>query len=359
MPGSPPINESKMKAMRVAELTALRQFRLIDQTIADPGPGEVQARVQAVGICGSDLHAYAEGGIGGAGCLYPMVLGHEPAGVVQKVGAGVSGWSPGDPVALEPALYCYHCEPCLAGRHNLCANLRFLSSPGDPGFFREYVNLPAPNLLALPPHLDANQASLIEPLAVVLHSTRFGEPRPGETAAVFGAGPIGLLTVVVLKLSGASRVWSIDPVPARRELAKRLGADAAIDPESVDVVKQVLTDTARRGVDVVFDCAAKPGSIRQSIQVARAGGRVVFTGIPSELETPVDFHSWRRKELTFFAVRRSNHEGRQARDLLAAYPARFTPIITHSRPLDQIGAAFAQVERREDGVGKLVIRVDQ
>ena len=141
-----------MTAMRVAELIGLREFRLVERHIADPGPGEAQVRVQAVGVCGSDLHAYAEGGIGGKLNAYPMVLGHEPAGVVAKVGSGVSGWQPGDRAAFEPAMYCYHCEFCMSGHHNLCEKLRFLSSPGDPGFFREYVNLPAGNLLALPPY---------------------------------------------------------------------------------------------------------------------------------------------------------------------------------------------------------------
>lgn len=331
-----------MRRMRVAELAGPRQFRLVEEEIADPGPGEVQVRVQAVGICGSDMHAYAEGGIGGADCVYPMVLGHEPAGVVEKVGAGVTGWNPGDSAALEPALYCYHCEHCMRGRHNVCAKLRFLSSPGDPGFFREYVNLPSRNLLALPPNLDARQGSLIEPLAVVLHSLKFAQPKPGESAVVFGAGPIGLLTVAVLKLSGARRIWVVEPAPARRDLAKRLGADP-------------VDEAGQLGADMVFDCAAKPESVRQSVQVARAGGRVVFTGIPSEIETAINFHAWRRKELAFFQVRRSNHEGVQARDLLAAHPERFTPIITHTRPLEEIAAAFSQLERHEDGVGKLVL----
>jgi len=336
--------------MRVAELIGLRQFRLVERQIADPGPGEVQVRVQAVGVCGSDMHAYSEGGIGGKLCVYPMVLGHEPAGVVAKVGSGVSGWQPGDRAAFEPALYCYHCQFCMAGRHNVCENLRFLSSPGDPGFFREYVNLPARNLLALPPNLGANEGSLIEPLAVALHSMKFGQPKPGETAAVFGAGPIGLLTIAVLKLSGVSRVWAIDPVPARRELARQMGADSSLDPNAGDVARQIP------GVDVVFDCVAKRESVRQSIQVARSAGRVVFTGIPSEMESPIDFHTWRRKELALFQVRRSNHEGEQARDLLAAHLPCFAPLITHTRPLDQIGQAFAQLERYENGVGKIIIR---
>jgi L-iditol 2-dehydrogenase len=286
-----------------------------------------------------------------------MVLGHEPAGVIATLGAGVSGWQPGDAVACEPALYCYHCEYCMAGRHNVCANLRFLSSPEDPGFFRDYVNLPAGNLLALPANLGSTEGSLIEPLSVALHSLKFGQPKPGETAAVFGAGPIGLLTLAILKLSGASRVWVIEPVPARRELARQMGADAAIDPASVDAARQVLADTGNRGVDLVFDCAAKGASVRQSIEVARKAGRVVFTGIPQELETRIDFHVWRRKELALFQVRRSNHEGEQARDILSAHGARFKPLITHTRPLDQIDRAFEQLDRYEDGVGKLVIRL--
>src|SRR5262249_11502772 len=120
----------------VAELIAQRQFRLIQQPDPEPGPGEVLVRVGAVGICGSDLHSYAEGGIGDTPCAYPMVLGHEPAGTVVKAGAGVTGWTAGDRAALEPALYCYHCEFCRSGRYNICANIRFLSNNYYPGFFR-------------------------------------------------------------------------------------------------------------------------------------------------------------------------------------------------------------------------------
>src|SRR2546423_4019154 len=107
--------------MLVGELIAPRAFRLEEREIPEPGPGEVQVRVNAVGICGSDLHAYGEGAVGDTACQYPMVLGHEPSGTVVATGAGVTGWSPGDRAVLEPALYCYHCEFCRAGRYNICA----------------------------------------------------------------------------------------------------------------------------------------------------------------------------------------------------------------------------------------------
>ena len=114
--------------MKVAQLASLRRFELVDRPLLDPAPGELQVRVAAVGICGSDMHNYGEGGIGGAACQYPQVLGHEPSGVVVKAGAGVTGFSPGDRGSLEPSLFCYHCHYCMHGRHNLCPNMRFTSS---------------------------------------------------------------------------------------------------------------------------------------------------------------------------------------------------------------------------------------
>jgi L-iditol 2-dehydrogenase len=206
------------KPMRAAELIAPHQFRLTEMPIEDPGPGEVQVRVEAVGVCGSDLHAYAEGGVGSTPNVYPMVLGHEPAGRIVKTGAGVTGVSAGDRGALEPALYCYHCEFCLSGHHNVCANIRFLSNPHHPGFFRELINLPVANFLPIPAGMSFDEATLAEPLAIGLHSIRLASIGPGESVAVIGAGPIGLLTIAALRALGAGRIWAVEPLPHRREL---------------------------------------------------------------------------------------------------------------------------------------------
>jgi L-iditol 2-dehydrogenase len=344
---------------RTAELTGVRQFRLVERSIPDPGPGEVQVRVAAVGVCGSDLHSYSEGAVGDSPCVYPMVLGHEPAGVVVKTGTGVTGWSRGDRAALEPALYCYHCEFCRTGHHNVCANLRFMSNPEEPGFFREYLNLPARNLLALPENISVELGTLIEPLAVALHSMQFVAPGPGETAAVFGAGPIGLLTLIALKLAGAARVWVVDPVAHRLELARAAGAGAVIDPRSVDPVRQILQDTGNRGVDVAIDCAGKHDSINQCIHATRNAGRVVMTAIPSEVRVPVEFSPLRRKEIALFNVRRSNHESPDALAMLTSNARLFAPLITHTRRLEDISRAFSLVENYEDGVGKLLITLPE
>jgi L-iditol 2-dehydrogenase len=341
--------------MLTAELIAPREFRMAQQDIPEPGPGEVLVRADAVGICGSDLHAYSEGGVGDTRCQFPMVLGHEPAGTVIRTGAGVTGWSPGDRAALEPAIYCYHCEYCRTGHHNVCANVRFMSMPGDPGFFREFVTLPAKNLLGIPAHLSLELATVVEPLAVALHSMKFAAIRPGDTVAVFGAGPIGLLTVAAVKVAGAGRIWAIEPVAHRRELARHMGADAVIDPNEIDGARQIQSDTGGRGVDCAIDCAAKEQTTNQAIRASRNAGRVVVTGIHSDAIVPFEVSPMRRKELAIFNVRRSNHESEAALEMLVESPPWFAPLVTHTRPLESIADAFHIAETYCDGVGKMVV----
>src|SRR5579863_1633932 len=156
----------EVNSMRVAELIATGTFRLTEMPIEAPGPGEVQVRIEAVGVCGSDLHAYSEGAVGSTPNVYPMVLGHEPAGTILKTGPGVTGLEAGDRGALEPALYCYHCEFCLSGHHNVCTNIRFLSNPNLPGFFRERANLPVTNFRPILAGVSFEEATLAEPLAI-------------------------------------------------------------------------------------------------------------------------------------------------------------------------------------------------
>src|SRR3954449_646790 len=301
-------------SMPAAELIAPLTFRVTDMPIEDPGPGEVQVRVDAVGVCGSDLHAYSEGCVGSSPNVYPMVLGHEPAGTIVKTGAGVTGLDVGDRGALEPAIYCYHCEFCLSGHHNVCANIRFLSNPHHPGFFRELVNLPVANFLPIPSGMSAEEATLAEPLAIAIHSLRLASIQPGETVAVIGAGPIGLMTIAALRATGAGRIWSVEPIGHRRELARRIGADVVLQP--AEAAAEILRMTGQRGVDCAIDCAAGEETTGQAIRVTRNAGRVALTGIHATSSISLDGSAMRRKELTIFNVRRSNHETEEALDLL-------------------------------------------
>ncbi len=340
--------------MRAAELMAPLTFRLTEMPIEDPGPGEVQVRIEAVGVCGSDLHAYTEGAVGDTPNVYPMLLGHEPAGRIVKTGAGVTGLATGDRGALEPALYCYHCEFCLSGHHNVCANLRFLSNPHYPGFFRELVNLPVANFCPIPASMSFDEAALAEPLAVAIHSLRLASIRPGETVAVIGAGPIGLLTIAALRAAKAGRIWAVEPLPHRRELARGMGADAMIEPG--EAAKEILGGTAQRGVDCAIDCAAKEDTTSQAIQLTRNAGRVALTGIHAGASVTMDGSAMRRKELTLFNVRRSNHETEEALELLHAHPSWFRPLLTHIRAIERIDEAFAIANEYRDGVGKMTVR---
>jgi L-iditol 2-dehydrogenase len=344
----------KEDSMRAAELIAPLTFRLTDMPIEDPGPGEVQVRIEAVGVCGSDLHAFTEGAVGSTPNVYPMVLGHEPAGRIVKTGVGVTGLAAGDRGALEPALYCYHCESCLSGRHNVCANIRFLSNPHHPGFFRELVNLPVANFLPIPAGMSFNEAALAEPLAVAMHSLRLASIHPGETVAVIGAGPIGLLTIAALRAAQAGRIWAVEPLAHRRDLARGIGADAAIEPG--EAAEEILSGTGQRGVDCAIDCAAGEHTTSQAIQLTRSAGRVALTGIHSTPLVSMDGSAMRRKELTVFNVRRSNHETREALELLHAHAEWFRPLLTHTREIEHIDEAFALASQYRDGVGKMIVR---
>lgn len=217
------------------------------------------------------------------------------------------------------------------------------------------MNLPPSNLLAIPPEISLEMASLVEPLAVAVHSLKLSSPRKSDTVAVWGAGAIGLLTVASLKVAGVKRIWSVDPVAHRRDLALHLGADAAIDPAAVDVVKQIAADTGGRGVDLAIDCAAAADTVNEAFRVVCNAGRVVLTGIHSGRLIPFDTSHMRRKEVTLFNVRRSNDESPEALAMLVERPEWFAPMITHRRELENIGDAFDIAASYRDGVGKMVV----
>jgi L-iditol 2-dehydrogenase len=188
-----------------------------------------------------------------------------------------------------------------------------------------------------------------------MHSMKFAAVQKGETAVVFGAGPIGLLTLACLKVAGAGRVWAVEPVAHRREMARRMGAHEAIDPNQVDVVRQIHAETGGRGVDCAIDCATKEHTTNWAIGAVRNAGRVVITGIHSAALVPFEVSPMRRKELAIFNVRRSNDETAAALELLVSRAGWFAPLVTHTRRLDQIAEAFRLTENYEDGVGKMVI----
>lgn len=335
----------------------------------DPGHGEVTVRIRTVGVCGSDLHWYQDGRMGEIPAVYPQVLGHEPAGEVAAVGAGVNNsetgdvaghFSVGDRVVIEPTLTCGHCEFCLRGQHNHCVRGVFLGGPQAPGLFREYVTLPAGNCTRIPDGMDFGTATLAEPLAVMVHMLELIEIRAGDTVAVTGAGPIGMLCAAIAKASGAGRVFIADRLPHRLKLAMAMGADAAIDTRTgatiSSLVETVLDATRGRGADVVLEAAGSPETVNAAIRMARMGGTVMLIGIPGELHPRIDIHTAMMKELRLQTLKRSNHRTRQALDLLVEGRIP-TSLITHTLPLAQTPKAFEMLTNYSDGVGKAIIEL--
>jgi L-iditol 2-dehydrogenase len=320
----------------------------------EPGPGETLVRLRAVGICGSDMHWYKEGGIGQSKAQYPLVLGHEPAGEIVAVGKGVESVRIGQRVAVEPAITCGHCEFCLAGQHNNCVSSIFMGSAQLPGSFREFALAPERNVMPIPDSMSFVAATVLEPLAVILHILEMVDIGLGDTVAVMGAGPIGLLTAQVARVAGASRIFVADQVAHRRQLARELGADAVTETSKFGQL--VMDETRGRGVDVVVDAAAAPETINLSIAVARVGGQMVLIGIPSETELRVDLVGALVKELNIQTIRRSNHNSHGALELMRS--GRISDrIVTHRLPLAKTAEGFELLTEYADGVGKVVIEI--
>lgn len=323
---------------------------------ADPEHGEVAVRIRAVGVCGSDLHWYQDGRMGEFPAAFPQVLGHEPAGEVVAVGKGVQDFAVGDRVVMEPSLTCGHCEFCIKGHLNHCVKTIFMGGPQAPGMFREFVTLPAANCTHFSNELSYATATLAEPLAVMMHMLELIDIRVGDTVAVTGAGPIGMLCAAMARAAGASPVFIADRVKYRLKLALAMGADVAIDTTAQSLVETVLDATRGRGADLVMEAAGCAETMNAAIRMARMGGTVMQIGIFSELMPKIDIHTAMLKELDLKTLKRSNHRALEALRLLGTGKIP-TSLITHSLALAETPRAFDMLTHYTDGVGKAIIEI--
>lgn len=345
--------------MQALELVAPQRIELGEMPDPPaPKAGEVAVRIRAVGVCGSDMHFYLEECCAGTPAAYPMVLGHEPAGEVVAVGEGVEGLKAGDRVAVEPAISCGGCEFCRAGRRNLCERVEFMGGIQRPGLLREYAVAPAENILKVPDSMSFATAAMIEPVAVLLHAMNLAELRFGETVAVMGAGPIGLLAVEVAKLAGASAVVIGDKIPYRLERARALGADQVVDVSKDSIADAARDMTGGKGVHVVLDAAGKAASINAGIQSARAGGRMVVIGIPSQEDVAVNLWPALQAEVTVKVQKRNNGNDHAALELIEA--GKIDPvrsIVSHRFALEDGAKAFETMGAYADDVIKPLVEL--
>jgi L-iditol 2-dehydrogenase len=322
--------------MRVARLHGRGDLRLHDEERPQPGPGEVLVRVQAVGLCGSDIHWFAEGSVGEAGVTRPFVLGHEFGGVTQD----------GRTVAVDPAINCGYCTSCRNGHVNLCEAVRFAGDGCQDGALGEWIAWPERCVIPLPDSLTAADGAMLEPLGIALHAVDLAHLRTASTVGVFGCGPIGLLILQVARLSGARLVATeLASRPHRLEAARALGAEV-FTAEGGREGRAIRDAVGGGGLDVALEAAGDQGAVDAAVDAVRPGARVVLVGIPSEARTSFLAGTARRKGLTFALARRMGHVYPRAIQLVAGGRVDVRSLVSHRFPLDEVRTAFDVATRR-------------
>jgi L-iditol 2-dehydrogenase len=329
--------------MKAVRLHAAHDLRIHDEPIPAPSAGEVLLRVKAVGVCGSDLHWYNEAGIGDARLNHPLVLGHEFAGVIA------TGPRTGMRVAVDPALPCGQCEWCQLGHPNLCPHTRFSGHGRDDGALRQFMAWPERAIFALPDEIDDVGGAMLEPLGVAIHTVDLAHLKPGMHVGIFGCGTIGLLTLQVARLAGATRLFATDRLPHRLDAARELGATDVLlaEGEGHEESNAILAATGKRGLDVVFECAGDQDAVDAAFNSVRIGGKVILCGIPSEDRTLFTASLARRKGLTIKLVRRMKHVYPRAIELVAHGLVNVHALVTHRYRLEDAHKAFEIANRRE------------
>jgi len=323
-------------------------LRVEDRSVPEPGPGEALVRVRACGICGTDLRiakgahrAYQHDALG-------RVPGHEIAGEVAALGPGVDGFEVGDGAFVAPNVGCGRCVPCRMGRPNLCQNFAAFGIGLDGGF-EEYLLVPeravkSGNVLPARGAVDPAALSVIEPLACVLRGSRACGTGEGDVVLVCGAGPIGLLHVLVARAAGASRVLVSEPSEARREQALAFGADVAVDPAAEDLEEAVREASDGRGADVVITAAPVRAVQEAALELAAVGGRInFFGGLPSGASRiEIDSNLVHYRELVVTGTTANTIEDcREALDLVLSGRVDTARLVTARYPLEEADEAFA------------------
>ena len=324
--------------MDVLRLHGAGDIRLHTEPDPIPSSGEELVRVTAVGLCGSDLHWFEDGGIGEDRVQEPFVLGHELGGVVA------SGARAGQRVVIEPANPCGQCDVCMAGYSNLCQQVEFLGHAPTPGGLSTFMAWPSHLLLPIPDTIDGDDVALLEPLGIALHALDLGHFRTGMTAGVYGCGPIGLFLIRALRAAGAGRIQASDPLPHRLEAALASGAD---EVRHADVDGQPEGVENWGPVDVAFDASGEDAAFETALRTVRTGGRVVIVGIPTDDRSRFPASLAREKGITIVMSRRmKQHHMHVAIDLVDRGAVDLSGVITALFPISKGPEAFTELVSR-------------
>lgn len=343
------------RTMKAAVMTGIGQIEMQTRPIPVPKDHEVLVRIRHVGICGSDLHYYEHGRIGNYVVNGPMILGHESAGEVAGFGATVTGFAIGDKVALEPGYTCGTCEYCRSGRYNLCPDVVFMATPPYDGAFCEYVAYPAQVMFKLPDNVDTMSGALVEPLSVGFHAAAQGNASVGETAAVLGAGCIGLCTMMALRARGVAEVYMTDVLDKRLAMAMEMGADAAWKADEADVVSLINAQTYGRGVDLVLETAGSRIATQQTVSLVTRGGRIVLVGMAPDATLPFDFGTLMGKEASIHTVFRYRNLYPVAIRAISSGTVDVQQIVTDVFPFEKTAEAMRYSSENKKDIIKTVV----
>ncbi|GLI79848.1 hypothetical protein PoHVEF18_008189 [Penicillium ochrochloron] len=344
-------------------LEGIHKVKFEDRPIpALRNPHDVLINVKYTGICGSDVHYWEHGSIGQFIVKDPMVLGHESAGVITQVGSAVKTLKVGDRVAMEPGISCRRCEPCKAGKYNLCENMAFAATPPYDGTLAKYYVLPEDFCYKLPETLSLQEGALMEPLSVAVHIVRQARVTPGQSVVVFGAGPVGLLCCAVATAFGASKVIAVDIQEPRLEFAKEYATTSTFMPSKV-----AATENAERlrqenglgaGADVAIDASGAEPSVHTGIHVLRNGGTYVQGGMGrSEIQFPIMAAC--SKELTLRgSFRYGSGDYKLAVELVSTGKVDVKKLITGTVKFEEAEHAFKEVKAGK-GIKTLIAGIDE
>ena len=340
--------------MKALLLSKYRHLEIADLPAPVVNPGEVLIGVAACGICGSDVHGY-DGSSGRR--IPPIVMGHEAAGRIAAIGAGVTHLTEGDRVTFDSTIYCGACKHCLRGEVNLCDQRQVLgvscSEYSRAGAFAEYVAVPARIVYRLPENISFAEAAMLEAVAVAIHAVSLVQIPSESTALVLGAGTIGLLVLQALCVAGCSRVYVADVDRSRLKMAEELGATGVLSAET-DVVAQVLGLTGGAGVDVAVEAVGRNETVGAAIGAVRKGGSVILVGnISREVTLPLQKVVTRQIRLQGSCA--SAGEYPRAIELMAKRAIQVEPLITAVAPLDEGPQWFERLYARERNLMKVVL----
>ncbi|MGE5406635.1 MAG: zinc-dependent alcohol dehydrogenase [Methanosarcina sp.] len=342
-----------MKAMK---LTGIRQMEMMD--VPEPeimNPGDVKIKMSVLGICGSDIHYYTQGNIGTQVVEYPFAVGHEGAGIVVETGSSVTRVKPGDKIAIDPAMPCWECDQCKAGRHHTCRKLKFLGCPGQAeGCLSEYIVMPEESCFPLGKNLTTDHGSISEPLAIGVYAVKKAGNVKDMQIAILGFGPIGMSVMLAAKAQKAGDIFVTDKIDDRLSIAQQEGAALIINPGKLDVVS-AIHDQTNLGPDIVFECCGQQEAVDQAVEILKPGGRLVVVGIPEFDTWSFNVEKTRRKEISIQFIRRQVDCVQASLDMMDNGAIDVNRMVTHRFPFSRTKEAFDLVAGYSDGVMKAMV----